>query len=128
MLKRFLEWIQFKQFLHESAHIPPFFKEGEIWWCSVGENIGSEVNGKSERFTRPVFILRKYDKYMFLGLPLTTKAKTGTWYCAIDFSNKPQTVVLAQGRVFDYRRLKERMGELEADEREKIWNAYRLLH
>lgn len=127
-MKRFLEWIGLKQILHGSSHKPPLFKEGEIWWCSVGENIGNEMNGKSDRFTRPIFILRKYDKYSFLGLPLTTKEKIGTWYCSIEFLGKKQTVVLMQGRTLDYRRLKEKMGELGSHEAEHIWQAYRALH
>ncbi len=128
MLKQFLQWIRLKQVLHESTYKPPLFKEGEIWWCSMGENIGIETNGKGERFTRPVYILRKYDKYTFLGLPLTTKGKVGTWYCPIEFNDKKQTIVLAQGRTFDYRRLKNQMGHLGIQDREKIWNAYRALH
>ena len=128
MLKQFFAWIRLKQALHESDHKPPLFKEGEVWWCSVGENVGSEVNGKSDRFTRPVFVLRKYDRYTFHGLPLTTKEKTGTWYCPIEFLNKKQTVLLMQGRTFDYRRLKEKMGQLEASEVEHVWQRYRALH
>lgn len=37
-------------------------------------------------------------------------------------------VVLSQGRVFDYRRLKERVGELEESESEKIRDGYIVLH
>jgi mRNA interferase MazF len=127
-MKRFLEWIGLKERLHESAHQPPLFKEGEIWWCSIGENIGNEINGKGDRFTRPIFILRKYDRYSFLGLPLTTKEKTGTWYCPVKFLGKKQTIVLMQGRSFDHRRLKEKMGELEINAVERVWQAYRMLH
>ncbi|MFA5871014.1 MAG: hypothetical protein WC842_03995 [Candidatus Paceibacterota bacterium] len=30
----------------------------EIWWCSLGVNIGSEEDGKNELFERPVLILK----------------------------------------------------------------------
>ena len=43
IIKRFLEWIGLKEKLHKKQAIPPLFKEGEIWWCYVGENIGNEV-------------------------------------------------------------------------------------
>lgn len=117
-----------KEKLHIADHIPPFFKEGEVWWCYIGENIGIESNGKGEQFTRPIFILKKYDKYSFLGLPLTTKQKIGTWYTAIDFYYKAQTVILAQGRVLDYRRFKEKMGQLDETDVQKIKQAYSRLH
>src|SRR3989344_7364268 len=120
IIKRFLEWVGLKEKLHEQKHRPPLFKEGEIWWCYMGENVGIEMNGKGERFTRPIFIFKKYDKYSFLGLPLTTKVKLGSWYVSVIFSGKNQTIVLSQGRVFDYRRFKEKMGELEEHETKKV--------
>ena len=60
MIKRFLEWIGLKEKLHNTEYVPPFFKEGEIWWCHLGENVGTEMNGKGDFFTRPVLILKKY--------------------------------------------------------------------
>ena len=128
MLKKFFEWIGVKERIHDTEHMPPLFKEGEIWWCHTGENIGIEMNGKGEEFTRPIFVFKKYDRYCFLGLPLTTKIKTGTWYTLVHFGGQNQNIVLAQGRVFDYRRLKEKMGELEEGESEKVRGGYFLLH
>ena len=113
MIKRFLEWIGLKEKLHNAEYTPPFFKEGEIWWCYMGENVGVEINGKHAQFTRPVLVFKKYDRYSFFGLPLTTKTKTGSWYSPITFGSISQTVVLSQGRTLDYRRFKEKMGELK---------------
>ena len=75
MIKQFLEWIGLKEKLHAQNYEPPLFKENEIWWCYVGENVGVEINGKSRNFSRPILIFKKYDKYSFLGLPLSTKIK-----------------------------------------------------
>ena len=33
------------------------FKERDIFWVSIGQNIGYEQNGKSDIFSRPVLIL-----------------------------------------------------------------------
>lgn len=107
---------------------PPLFKENEIWWCHVGENIGVEINGKSGDFTRPILIFKKYDRYSFLGLPLSTKNKIGTWYVSIYFLGIPQVVVLCQSRVFDYRRLDRRMGELNILEVTGVKKAFVALH
>jgi mRNA interferase MazF len=128
MLKRFIEWITVKSRLHDTNFKPPFFKEGEIWWAHTGENIGNEMNGKGEMFTRPIYIFKKYDRYSFLALPLSTKIKTGTWYCSIEFSGKTQIIILAQGRVLDYRRLKEKAGELWATDKDRVREMYGLLH
>jgi len=128
IIKRFLEWVGCKEKLHAQTHLPPLFKEGEIWWCYMGENVGIEMNGKGEKFTRPIFIFKKYDRYSFLGLPLTTKSKIGTWYVSVRFDEKDQIAVLAQGRTFDYRRLKEKIGELEEKESKKIRDGYVALH
>src|SRR3989344_5471483 len=72
-----------------------------------GENIGTEMDGKGDSFTRPVLILKKYDRFSFLAVPLTSKAKKGTWYFTFTHNDKEQTVVLSQGRVINYKRLKE---------------------
>lgn len=128
MVKRFLEWIGLKEKIHNQEHIPPLFKEGEIWWCFVGENVGSEVNGKGFQFTRPVLILRKYDKFSFFALPLTTQNKIGSWYCSFAHNNKSQTAQLAQGRVVSYKRLKERIGKIDSVDYEKVRKTFSQLH
>jgi len=127
-IKRFLEWIGLKEKIHNNESVPPLFKEGEIWWAYLGENVGNEINGKAKQFTRPVFVYKKYDKYSFLGLPLTTTLKKGSWYVEIDFIGIKQTVVLSQGRNLDYRRFKEKIGELGEGEVERIILKYVELH
>ena len=29
-----------------------FFHEREVWWCAVGVNVGTEVDGKNDDFER----------------------------------------------------------------------------
>jgi hypothetical protein len=36
------------------------FKEGDIWWCSIGMNVGVEIFGKGKYFARPVIIFKKF--------------------------------------------------------------------
>ena len=36
------------------------FRQGDIWWCSLGFNIGEEIFGKGKKFTRPVLIFKKF--------------------------------------------------------------------
>jgi mRNA interferase MazF len=128
MIKEFLKWISLKEKLHGKEHIPPFFKEGEIWWCHFGENVGTEMNGKGDYFTRPVLILKKYDKFSFMAVPLTTKDKKGTWYYTFIHNQKTQTAVLAQSRVINYKRIKELVGKVDSTDFKNIKKAFIDLH
>ena len=69
-IKRFAEWIVLKEKLHDKQHEAPFVSEGEIWWASVGENVGSEINGKSNLFSRPVIIYKKLSHNFSFHLPM----------------------------------------------------------
>ena len=87
--KNFEGWFRLKPKLHYNARTPRI-QDGEIWWCSFGENIGIEINGKSNRFTRPVVIMKKLSQDGFMGIPLTSQEKTGSWYVGFEFLNKKE--------------------------------------
>ena len=42
IVKHFYEWIKVKAYLDRRAR-KPAVHEGEIWWASVGENVGVEL-------------------------------------------------------------------------------------
>ena len=109
--KHFAEWIKLKGHLHYAGRVRTF-KEGEIWWCSIGENVGVEINGKGSQFTRPVLILKKLSRLSFIGVPLTSQLHEGTWYEHFIFKDKEQVAVLAQIRNISVSRLINRMGTL----------------
>jgi len=58
-IKRFDEWIKQKKKLdsHDSTD-SLYVKEREVWWISIGVNVGAEIDGKNELFERPVLIFR----------------------------------------------------------------------
>ena len=89
-------------------------------WCSCGENVGVEINGKSRLFTRPVLVYKKLSRFGFIGIPLTSQKKTGSWYVEYTFQGKRQTAVLSQVRAFSVSRLSSRMGELDYHDRSMI--------
>jgi hypothetical protein len=133
--KNFLDWFKLKPKLDNSNHKPPLFKEREIWWCSIGENIGTEVSGKSEKYTRPVVIYKKLSKYTFLGIPTTTqlfdqkgKPRIGTWYQEIEINNIKMLAVLSQIRVLDYRRLDNLIAEIDGKDYGPIKQAFNKLY
>ncbi|HLD76903.1 MAG TPA: type II toxin-antitoxin system PemK/MazF family toxin [Rickettsiales bacterium] len=98
MIKDFDIWNKLKTKL-DSKPTPPSFKEKEIWWCSLGINIGHEENGKNQLFNRPVLVIRKFNKHIFLGIPLTTKIKYNKFYFNFVFKGNNQCAMLSQIRV-----------------------------
>jgi len=58
MWENFKNWIDIKFRIHEDNR-RPFFNQREIWWASLGQNIGDEENGKGVNFMRPVIIIIK---------------------------------------------------------------------
>ena len=109
--KRFSEWITLKERLHSVGRIRTTH-EGEVWWAAIGENVGVEINGKNESFTRPVLVFRKLSRLNFLAVPLTSQAHSGTWYVPFVFKERRQYAVLSQIRVLSVSRLNKRMGTL----------------
>ncbi|MEK7504535.1 MAG: type II toxin-antitoxin system PemK/MazF family toxin [Patescibacteria group bacterium] len=89
------------------------FSEREIWWCSIGINVGEEQNGKNDLFNRPVLIFRKLTRNSFIGFPLTSKDKIGSWYAPITLQGKTSNVLIHQVRIWDKRRLTNKIGQLD---------------
>jgi len=127
-MKRFLEWIGLKEILHERAHKPPLVSQGDIWWASIGENIGSEINGKSHQFSRPVIIFKKLAHGFYFVVPTTTQPKTGSWF--VQFKQKDRTMYasLHQARAIDYRRLYSKLGSLDETDQSRVREAFQRLY
>lgn len=96
------------------------FKQGELWWCSLGVNLGEEIFGKGEKFTRPVLIFKKFTSNSFLGLPITKQEKQGSWYVEITIHKEKRWVILNQARIFDKKRLTNRVGALDDADFQKV--------
>lgn len=96
------------------------FKQSEIWWCSLGFNIGEEIFGKGRMFTRPVLIFKKFTKNSFMGLPLTTHGKRGSWYVEIEVKNTKQYILLNQARILDKKRLTNKISSINRAYFEKV--------
>jgi len=127
-IKRFLEWVGLKERLHSKICKAPYVSEGEVWWASIGENVGSEINGKSQLFTRPVIIFKKLTHSYYFVIPATTKEKSGSWYVPYDQGGVKANACLHHARSIDYRRLFSRLGELEASDLAKIKEGLKKLY
>lgn len=98
-----------------------FFREGEIWWVRLGVNVGYETDGKSAEFTRPVIVLKKYNQYSFLAVPLTTAQKPNPYRLPIGLVDAKQAyATLSQLRNVDSKRLVRRILEIDGDTLEAI--------
>jgi mRNA interferase MazF len=91
------------------------YREREVWWCSLGKNIGHEEDGKNALFERPVLILRKFSTDMFWGIPLTSKLKVGKYYFRVKLRDQDSTIILSQLRTLSSKRLIRRMGKISLE-------------
>jgi len=119
MTKNFDSWNILKKKL-DGVDVPPLFNEREIWWCSIGVNIGTEMYGKGGTFTRPVLVLKKFSKNSFLGIPLTTKIKDRFGYYKFSFKEEEVCAVMSDIKKMDSRRLGDKMGELSENKFRQI--------
>jgi len=60
--------------------MPRLFRSGKSGGVAWGGNIGHEMDGKNKDYNRPVLVLRKFNKQIFRGIPLTTKIKLSPHY------------------------------------------------
>ncbi len=121
--KHFEEWIGLKARLHYGGSMPKI-SEGDIWWCGCGENVGVEINGKSSRFSRPVLIMKKLSQQGFMGVPLTSQEKSGTWYASLVFLGKKQYAAVCQARVMSSSRLYAKIGQIPKSDLDIIKKAF----
>jgi mRNA-degrading endonuclease toxin of MazEF toxin-antitoxin module len=120
--REFEDWHHLKKKIDREHHAPQYH-DGEIWWCSVGMNIGHEQNGKNVSFSRPVLVVRKFNDLFFWGVPLTTQIKRNTFHYIFDFEGKTSCAILSQCRPYSGRRMISRMGRLSANRLTKIKEA-----
>jgi mRNA interferase MazF len=126
MLEKIFAWLDWDKAKINLLYEPPgiLFHEGEIWWCSIGMNIGVEIYGKGGGFTRPVLVLKKSSANSFLGLPITSRRKDGSWHFPLHCSGCGGSVVLNQARTFDACRLRRKITDLEDDNLQNIIRAF----
>jgi mRNA-degrading endonuclease toxin of MazEF toxin-antitoxin module len=122
------KWSVLKSKIESKVKNPPSVKEGQIWWTIIGQNIGSEIYGKGQTFSRPVIIYKKLSKYTFLVIPTSTKIKTGSWYCRFYHSKKEMVAVLSQIKVIDFKRLENQIGDIDNKDFQNIKKAFLSLY
>ncbi len=69
--KDYQNWHELKKAI-DQVDFPLPFKEREIWWMSLGVNIGVEIDGKGELLEQPALIIKKYNRDHAWIVPLTS--------------------------------------------------------
>ena len=108
MDKDFDGWNVMKKYL-QGLLFRDYIKEREVWWCSLGVNIGFEEDGKNNLFERPVLILLKFTANSALIIPLTSHKRIGRYYFSFIHDNRECTLVLSQLRFISTKRLLRKM-------------------
>jgi len=113
MQKDFDQWNEKKKQI-DAKESRLFFYQGEVWWVNLGLNIGYETNGKGDDYMRPVIILKKYNEFSFLALPLTTSKKTNKYRIFVGVvDGKEAYGNLSQLRNIDSKRLINKVGYVD---------------
>lgn len=106
IVEKFIAWTKLKIRIHTAiGHNAVYFREREIWWCSLGANIGYEQSGNNDNFERPVLILKKFNKSLLWALPLTSQEKSGQYYYKISYTGRNYFIILSQIRTISSKRL-----------------------
>lgn len=105
-MKDFDSWNTEKKCLEADGHDTLMFHEREIWWCSIGLNLGDEQDGKNELFERPVLVLKKFNNKIAWVLPMSTKSKNGVYYHNLEHEGRVFTIILSQLRLTSVKRFR----------------------
>ena len=121
MHKDFDEWNKRKKLVNNAIHHSDFFyHEREVWWCALGINIGSEEDGKGLSYLRPVLVVRKFNKDIFYGLPITSNKKDNKFHLIINSGDIQGSIILSQMRLIDAKRLSHLFGKITGKELSEV--------
>ena len=119
MEKDFDGWNEVKKMMHAK---PDDFgvHERELWWVSLGVNVGVETDGKHETFERPVLVVKTFNRQMVWAVTTTTKAGDAKFYYRFLHNGKTYTAMLTQIKTMSTKRFIRKIGVMESDEFEKV--------
>jgi len=93
-------WNQIKKVL-DGKSSKKFPRERQIWLAHLGKNVGREINGKNEKFWRPVLVLRIASHETCVVLPMTSRDKKGDFCFKL---REKSTILFHQIRTIDRKR------------------------
>lgn len=124
LLKIFVSWTKLKVKIHLSDN-KAYPKVREIWWVSLGQNIGVEVNGKNETFERLVVVIKVFNNLGMLVAPISSKKKEDKYFVQFTNNNGEKNIInMSQIRSISSKRFLRKVGELDAESFEKLRKIY----
>jgi mRNA interferase MazF len=123
-VKDFAGWFVLKKRI-DASPILFYAHPREVWWCSLGVNIGAEIDGKHETFERPVLVMRVYSTESQFVLPLTTVIKDDDFHFKIATQRQTAWAKLTQGRVISTKRLLRKVDVVDSEQFNKLREALR---
>jgi len=103
-IKQFDKWGEYEKNLDKRG-APLRFYARDIWWCAIGVNIGSEIDGKNDDFERPVLILKRIRKDLILIVPITSTIKDYPYRITCNILNIESQILIEHIRVISTKRL-----------------------
>lgn len=127
--KDFDSWNETKKGINEHQD-KPFIRKREIRWAVLGVNVGSEIDGKDNSFTRPVLIVDTIGKTTSLVVPITSKHKDIPGRYQFEWKDNENSLCVNQLKVISTKRILDRKGKISEnklkDVKDKIKKFYRL--
>ncbi|HCC83296.1 TPA: hypothetical protein DEP96_00430 [Candidatus Uhrbacteria bacterium] len=118
---RFEAWHKRKQIIVDrETYRQIFFREKDVWWCSLGLNIGTESYGKGDWFRRPVLILKKLSNDLCICPPITSKRRIGSWFASIMINGIEKWVMLCQIKTLHRKRFGIKIGFISDSDFTKV--------
>ncbi len=87
-------------------------RAGEIRWAAIGVNVGSEIDGKGDSFTRPVLVVHVIGSFLALVIPLTTKVKETAGHYQFEWKGVTNALCIHQMRIVSQKRVLSRKGKI----------------
>jgi mRNA interferase MazF len=104
-----------KKEIEQKDRIP--VRQGSVWFCNFGLNIGYEIDGKDQNFLRPALVLKSFERGGGVVIPLTSVQKQNKYLIPI---NEISFVNITQIRYLDSRRFYRFIYTLEENKFKEI--------
>lgn len=109
--KDFDGWNIVKKQVQDTDH-GVYIRAGEIRWVAFGVNVGSEIDGKGEVFTRPALILHVIGSHLALVIPMSSKKKNIAGYVPFEWKSATSALCIHQMRIVSQKRVLSRKGKI----------------
>lgn len=114
MRKDFDVWNERKKSI-ERSEFGHFVHARDVWWCTLGINVGSEQDGTAGTFERPVLVLRKFSKDTVLIVPLTSRPKRTRYHVVVRHNGVDYAAVISQLRLVSTKRLTRLLYQMDPE-------------